>query len=146
MKKRSLFKIFAGLFLIGIVSAGLVFKFVINKPHQDYENTRPAFILSASDLFNSFLTDRPTAEAKYNGQVVLLVGKLDKVENDGSMVTGVFVFNQGMFGDEGIRCSMLPGHAENLNVKAAGSEIKLKGYLAGYNETDVIMESCSIIN
>jgi hypothetical protein len=102
--------------------------------------------VSASELFNNFLSDRQTAEAKYNGQVVLLFGKLDKIENDGSSVTGVFVFNQGIFGDEGIRCAMLPGHAGGLANLAAGSEIRLKGFLTGYNETDVILENCSIIN
>ena len=93
MKRKTIFRILAGMFLIGIVSAGLVYKFVINKPHQDYEKTRPAYIVSALELFNNFLSDRQASEAKYNGQVVLL-----------------------------------------------------KGYLTGYNETDVILESCSFIN
>jgi len=145
MKRKTIIKIFAGLFLVGLISAGLVFKFVINKPHQDYEKSKPEFIVSAAELFDSFRSDREKAEAKYNGQVVLLFGTLDKIENDGSMVTGVFVFNQGMFGDEGIRCSMLPRHAVGLADIPEGSEIRLKGHLTGYNDTDVIMESCSII-
>lgn len=145
MKRKTIIKIFAGLFLLGIISAGLVYKFVINKPHQDYEKARPAFILSAADLFDSFRDDRLNAEEKYNGQVVMLFGKLDKVENDGSLVTGIFVFNQGMFGDEGIRCAMLPNHSEGLANLSQGTEIRLKGYLTGYNETDVILENCSII-
>jgi hypothetical protein len=145
MKRNTIIKIFAGLFLVGIISAGLVYTFVINKPHRDYEKARPAFILSAADLFNSFHSDRQEAESKFNGQVVLLFGKLDKIENDGSLVTGVFVFNQGMFGDEGIRCAMLPDYAAGLTNIPEGSEIRLKGYLTGYNDTDVILENCSII-
>jgi len=145
MKRKTIIRIFAGLFLIGIVSAGLVYKFVINKPHQDYEKARPAYILSAADLFDSFRSDRKLAEDKYNGQVVLVIGKLDKIENDGSLVTGVFVFNQGMFGDEGIRCAMLPDYSDRVANLDKGSEVRLKGYLTGYNETDVILENCSVI-
>ena len=88
---------------------------------------------------------RQDAESKYNGRVVLLSGKLDKVEETDSLVTAVFVFNQGMFGDEGIRCSMLPHHGSKLKSVPFGSEVSIKGYITGYNETDVILEQCSLV-
>jgi hypothetical protein len=50
-----------------------------------------------------------------------------------------------MFGDEGIRCAMLPNHAQNI-ASFIGSDVRLKGYCTGFNETDVIMEKCSIVN
>ena len=145
MKKKNIIIVIAVIFAIGIISAGSVYKFVINKPHQDYEKAKPAYIISAADLFDSYRSDRNLAEKKYNGQVVLLNGIINKVEISDSMVTGVFVFEQGMFGDEGIRCLMLPQHEARLKSYAVGSEIQLKGYLTGYNDTDIILEQCSVI-
>ena len=145
MKKKNLIKAAIALFVIGLVSAGLVYQFVINKPHRNFEKAKPAFIISAADLFDSFRTGREEAEKKYNGQVVMLSGKLDKVETSDETVTGVFVFDQGLFGDEGVRCTMLSNYSSNLKAIPEGSEVQLKGFLTGYNDTDVILEQCSVI-
>ena len=145
MKRKNLLIAALALFFTGIVSAGLVYKFVINKPHQDIEKAKPAYIVSATELFDSFRSERTLAEQKYNGRVVVLSGKLDKIETADELVTGVFVFDQGLFGDEGIRYTMLPDHSSNLKSIPEGSEVQLKGFLTGYNETDVILEQCSVI-
>jgi hypothetical protein len=145
MKRKNILKAGLVLFAIGLVSTVLVYKFVINKPHINYEKARPAFIISAADLYNSFKSDRQQAEQKYNGQVVLINGKLDKIEVSDSLVTGIFVFEQGMFGDEGIRCSMLSNQASNLKAVTEGSEVQIKGFLTGYNDTDIILEESSVI-
>ena len=145
MKTKIIIKSALVLAVVGIISAGLVYKFVINKPHQDVSKARPAHMISAAELFNSFRSDRQVAETKFNGQVVLLNGKLDKLEEAEGMVTGVFVFDQGMFGDEGVRCTMLPGQSENIKNIPQETEIHIKGYLTGYNDTDVILEQCSVI-
>ena len=142
--KRIIFTLVA-LSIVGVVSAGLVYQFVINKPHVNFEKAKPAYIISADDLYNSFKSDRQEAEKKYNGQVVMLTGKLDKIEVADNMATGVFVFEQGMFGDEGIRCSMLLDQVALLKSTPEGSQVRLKGFLTGYNETDVILEQCSIV-
>jgi hypothetical protein len=145
MKRKKILKALVLFFAVGIISAALVYRFVINKPHTDYEKAKPAYIVSASDLFQNFRVSREEAEKKYNGQVVMLTGKIDKIEEADNKVTGVFVFEQGMFGDEGIRCTMLPGYSSSLKSIPEGTDIKLKGYLTGYNETDVILEQCSVI-
>lgn len=145
MKRKTFLKIALGLLVTGIISAALVYQFVINKPHRDFEKAKPSFIVSASDLFESFRADKTLAESKYNGQVVLLSGKLDMVEATDNLVTGVFIFDEGMFGDEGVRCTMLPEHARIMKSLPIGSEVSLKGFLTGYNETDVILEHCSFV-
>lgn len=145
MKKKTFIKIALGIVALGIISAALVYFFVYNKPHPDYEKAKPAHILSAFELFDGYRTDRQQAEEKYNGKVVVISGRLEKIETIESTVTAVFVFDQGMFGDEGVRCVMLPNHAANLQSFHVGSTIQIKGFVTGYNETDVIMESCSLI-
>jgi hypothetical protein len=61
-------------------------------------------------------------------------------------LVGVFIFDEGMFGEEGVRCTMLDSQNEKMDKDHAGTEVRVKGYVTGYNDTDVILEKCSIIN
>jgi len=74
-----------------------------------------------------------------------LTGIPSSIEVGDSLVVVVFVFNTGMFGDEGIRCTMLPNHTENTKSMSLIDKITIKGYCSGYNETDVVLEQCSIV-
>lgn len=139
-------KILLGLVLIGIVSLFLVYKFVYNKEHPDYERIEADFSVNARDLYQDFVSSKENASAKYNGKVIALTGSLSKVEVSDTLVTAVFVFNQGDFGDEGVRCTMLAKFNDEAGKLQPDGEVKIKGYCTGYNETDVILEKCSIIN
>jgi len=77
-------------------------------------------------------------------KVIVISGLVSHLESPENMTIAVFALEQGIFGDEGIRCTMLPNHSENI-LLYAGKEIKIKGYCAGYNDTDVILEKCSIV-
>lgn len=137
-------KIFIGLVLIGIIGAGLGYKFVYNKPHKNYEKATPDYGLTIHELFWEYRDGKQDAEQKYNGKVIVVAGKLDKVETIENLTIAVFSLEEGMFGDEGIRCTMLPKYADNI-ISYTGKNIKIKGYCTGYNDTDVILEKCSII-
>jgi hypothetical protein len=102
--------------------------------------------MAATDLYKEFTADKAGAGTKYNGKVIIVTGNLTKTENTDTLVTSVFVFNQGMFGDEGLRCTMLPKYREQAGKIPPGSEIKIKGYCTGFNDSDVILDKCSIIN
>ncbi len=138
-------KIFLILVALGIFGAGLGYKFVYNKPHTNYEKATADFSLAGSELFSQFKGSTQQASERYTGKVLEISGKLNSVETPDSLTIAVFTLDEGMFGDEGIRCAMLPKHAENIS-QFIGTDVKLKGYCSGYNETDVIMEKCSIIN
>ncbi|MGC8864894.1 MAG: OB-fold protein [Bacteroidales bacterium] len=138
-------KIILILGIVGLVAAFLVYKFVYNKPHTDYAKAKPEVVEEASVCFDEFVNNRTEAEQKYNGKVVQLTGPFTRWEQNDSLLVLVFVFNQGDFGDEGIRCTLLPGiDTASLNVKP-GMQLTVKGLLTGYNETDVILENCSIV-
>jgi hypothetical protein len=139
-------KIIIGLIVIGIIAIFLVYRFVYNKSHPDYENIEASITLNAQDLYQAYKNNTVNASAQYNGKVIALIGKLSKIESADSLVTAVFVFSQGDFGDEGIRCTMLPKFNHEANKLQPDGEIKIKGYCTGYNETDVILEKCSLIN
>ncbi|MEI7898048.1 MAG: hypothetical protein WCJ26_13500 [bacterium] len=139
-------KIVLGLFVIGMIALFFVYKFYYNKSHPDYENAEASFSLNAQDLYQEYKTGKDAASAKYNGKMIALTGKLSKVESADSLVTAVFVFTQGDFGDEGVRCTMLKKFSDAAGKLQPDGEVKVKGYCTGYNETDVVLEKCSIIN
>ncbi|TRZ71276.1 MAG: hypothetical protein D4R97_06945 [Bacteroidetes bacterium] len=138
-------KIILGLAVAGIGAALLIYHFVINKPHPDFEKIKPDYSLNAGAFYNEFKTSKENAHKLYNGKVIEITGKLARVESADTLTIAVFVFNQGMFGDEGIRCTVSKKfNPETKKLKPDGI-IRIKGYCTGFNETDVIMEHCSLI-
>lgn len=131
--------------VIGAIAAAWVYFFVYNKKHPEFEKLKPEFTLEAADLFESYRNDNLAASALYNGKMVAVRGTLSAIEQTDAMTIAVFVIEQGMFGDEGLRVSMLPAHAEKLKAIAPGSPVSIKGYVTGFNESDVVLEHGSII-
>jgi hypothetical protein len=139
------FKIIGALAVIAIIAAVLIYFFVINKPHPDYEKEQAAFTLKANELFEQYRADKTGANEKYTGQVLQVSGMLDKVEALDTISIAVFIFEEGMFGDEGIRCTMLEKYSKQLQAYGLNKAINIKGYCTGYNDTDVILTHCSIV-
>ncbi len=138
-------KIFLAVIIIGIIGVVLVYKFVYNKPHTDYSTANAAYTLNVRELFDAYIASPDTAMKKYNGQIIELKGTPDKIEITDSLVIAVFVFKQGEFGDEGVRCTMLREYNEAAKKQKPGSIIRVKGYCTGFSG-DVILEKCSILN
>jgi hypothetical protein len=138
-------KILLAAFVVGIIGIVLIYVFIYNKPQPNYEKMVPRFRLNAQELFDSFKNNKPSAEKKYNGQLIEINGKLGHVETQDSITIAVFIFGQGMFGDEGIRCMMIPKFNEEAKKLIPEGTTRIKGYCTGYNDTDVILEHCSII-
>ncbi len=138
-------KILIFLIALGAIAAFLVYKFYINKPHPDFEKLNPDYIVSAEELYKEFTTDKNAAEKKYNGKMIQLTGVINKLESNDSLTIAVFVFNEGDFGDEGIRCTMLPKYSNDISIFNLKMPITLKAYCSGYNDTDIILENGSII-
>jgi len=137
--------ILTGLVFTGFIAALIVVIFVYNKPHPDYEKIDAEYTLTAADLYQAYIANKTGAGIKYSGKVIAINGKLSKVENAGSMTICVFAFNKGMFGDEGLRCTMLPKFREQANIFKPGSAVTIKGYCSGFTDTDVILDKCSIV-
>jgi type II secretory pathway pseudopilin PulG len=129
---------------LGIIAAILVYVFVYNKPHRNYEKAKADYTLDASALYSAYTGNKEEANQKYNAKVLQINGMLNKIEEADSLVIAVFVFNQGMFGDEGIRCTLLPKFNQRLKSTGLNTKITLKGLCTGFNDTDIILEKCSI--
>ena len=138
-------KILVGVIIFGAIGAYAGYTFVYNKAHTDFEIANADFSMTARQLFDDFRNNTETAGAKYNGKVIEISGTINSVEKADSLIIAVFAFEQGMFGAEGVRVSMLPNHAESLQKHPLASALKLKGFCPGYNGTDVIIESGSLV-
>lgn len=138
-------KILLFLALLGVLAGLYVWFYVYNKPHRDYAAASPERFVDAETLFYDFRQDKTLGDSLYTGLVLQLSGSLAKIEDLDTTAIVVFVFEQGMFGDEGVRCIFIPGYHNGLSAYSPGDEITIKGYCTGYNETDVIVEKSTIV-
>lgn len=138
-------KIFTVLLVVGIIAAFLIYKLIYNKPHPDYERTDADYALTVTSMYQEFIDNKADAGKKYNGKVIAISGKLSKVETTDSLTICVFVLNQGLYGDEGVRCTMSKNFSEQAKKFQPDGEVKLKGLCTGFNDTDVILDKCSIV-
>ncbi len=138
-------KISLAIVAVAIISSLAVYKFYINKPHKDIEHATPDFTLNSMKLYKEYTANKKHSDSLYNGKVIELSGKVDKIEVTDSMVIAVFVFSKGDFGDEGIRCTMLPKFNEDAKKIMPGTTVNVKGACSGFNDSDVILEKCSLI-
>lgn len=144
--KKKLFIFAAILAGIGLIAGTFVYIFVYNKPHTDYSKASPDYVLNAAELFEEYRTNPDVSAKKYNGKVLVVTGDLNAVEQPDSLTIAVFGFEEGLFGSEGVRCTMIPEHAGELINTAPGTNLSIKGFCTGYNDSDVILEHCSISN
>lgn len=142
---KKLLKVIGILAVVGVIGASYVWFFVYNKPHRNYEKANADYELAASDCYQHFVKNSDEA-SDYTGKVLQVYGKPSNIENNDSLVVVTFVFNKGMFGDEGIRCTMLPKYNEKALALSLSEGVNIKGFCSGYNETDVILEHCSFVN
>lgn len=139
---KKLAKVIGIIAILGIMALAYGWFFIYNKPHINYEKAKAEVVTTSEACYQSF-----TAESTiYLGKIIQLSGHPTSVENQDSLVVVVFAFNKGMFGDEGIRCTMLPKYNKAALALTSSNEIEIKGKCQGYNGTDVILEHCSIIN
>jgi hypothetical protein len=139
-------KIVIILIILGAVSAAGVYFFIINKPHPDFEKMSPQYSLVGQELFNSYKTHKAVAESKFNGKLLEISGPVSAIETTDSLVIVVMAFGEGDFGTEGIRCTVLKKYQDDAKRLVSGGNIRIKGFCTGYNDTDVILEQCSLIS
>jgi len=137
--------IIGSLAILGIIAAILVYFFVYNKQQPDYAVADPDYTLSGTELFEAFKADPVAAGEKYNGKVLALQGILNSVERTDSLTIAVFAIEEGMFGDEGIRFAFIPKYADEILSTPPQTQVTIKGFCTGFNDTDVIMEHCSLV-
>ncbi|MDR4988881.1 MAG: hypothetical protein RG741_08610 [Bacteroidales bacterium] len=129
--------------MTGIVAAAALYFLVYNKPHPDYEKAKPDYVLSAEAFYRSFVDDEMAANSKFTGSIVVIDGQLAEVEQLDDLVIVTFVFDEGFFGGEGVRCTMLERHHATALELVPGQQVTIKGLCTGFTGSDVILEHCS---
>lgn len=130
------------LFALAILVVAYIWFFVYNKPHRNFEKARPDLTMSARQCYNEFSQNKIHA----GGKVLEIYGIPSSVQNSDSLVVVVFAFKQGMFGSNGIRCTMLADNQKKALALSTSDTTYIKGFCDGYNGSDVILEDCSIIH
>jgi len=143
LKMKKWMKILAVLAVIGIAAASYVYVCVYNKAHPDYAQLEPEHSISTKACFETFRNNETEANQNFVGKMIQLSGTLDQIEYVDNQIIFYFIFSEGMFGNEGVRVSMLQN--EQLSEITTGQNITLKGFCTGYNQTDVVLEHGSII-
>lgn len=130
------------LFALGILSAAYIWFFVYNKPHRNFEKAKADVTLSARQCYNEFTQKK----IHYGGKVLEIYGVPSSVQKSDSLVVVVFAFKKGMFGNNGIRCTMLADNQKKALALSTSDTAYIKGFCDGYNGSDVILEDCSIVH
>jgi hypothetical protein len=142
---KKLLKIGLVLIAAGLITAALVWKFYVNKPHDDIEKATPDYALSAQELWKQYTGNFRTADSIYTGKVIELSGTVNRTEKSDSLVYAVFVMEvDSLFGDKSVRCEMLGKYNSEALAIAAGTPVKIKGFCTGFDQTDVKFNKCSI--
>jgi hypothetical protein len=134
------------LLTIAIAFAVAIYFFVYNKPHTDYQKALADLELNATDLYYAFIEDEKAASEAYIGKILQIEGTAGYYEELETMVIVGFVFQDGMFGPEGIRCIMLENQDLHASYIQPGSNVIIKGLCTGFSGHDVILEHCSLVN
>ncbi len=131
---------------LGLIAAALVWKFYVNKPHEDIEKATPAFSLATEQIWQEFTTDSQKSSSLYNNKVIELTGKMSRVISGDSLVSVVFDMEvDSLFGNKSISCEMLQKNNDEAKALAPGSPVTIKGFCTGYDETDIKLNKCSIV-
>jgi DNA/RNA endonuclease YhcR with UshA esterase domain len=138
---KTFLKIILILFAILLIAALSFYFFVYNKPHVDYLQSEVEIEIHATELFLEYVSNPLAAAKKYNGKVLLVTGTVNQIEQADELMIAVMVLDDGFFGPEGVRFSLLEKQKEKIKI---GELISLKGFCTGYTGSDVILEHVSV--
>jgi hypothetical protein len=143
---KKIFRIILILAAIGLIVAALVWKFYVNKPHDDIEKATPAYTLTTEEIWGKYNADRKMADSLYNDKVIEVSGNLSRIDKNDSLVSVIFVMAaDSMFGDKTIACQMYKKHNEEASTLKADTKVKIKGVCIGFDDTDIKFNKCSIV-
>lgn len=146
MKKKWII-IIAGIVVVGLALAIIGYNYVF-QGQPDFADMEPEHKIRAKRLYTDFTENTELATERYvgsQGKMIQIEGPISKVELVDTIAVIVYSYNEGMFGDEGIRVTMLPQFTDEAKRLSKLKPVKVKGLCTGYNGTDVIMIHGSLV-
>ena len=139
------------LFVIGIVVALLIFKFVINKPTANLKNSTADYNFTASAFLNQLATADSNGIKKYNDKVIQITGLVKAVtpNDSATMVT------LGDSTTNTIQCQIDTRNNETAKLIQPNTTVVIKGKMAGVAKEDdpmlaelginVVLNTCTLV-
>jgi len=137
MKKR---KLFFSLVIVCLVLIGATAFYWYQKPRASLTNVKPAYSLSAKDLYAAFQQDEKKANQQFLEKVIEVTGTVDNMQLTDSTVSVQLVADDM----GGINCSVRKNKDHGEAMPAKGSAVKVKGRCVGFlmdvNLVDAVIE------
>lgn len=124
--------------LLAIVGTAVGFM-IYNKPHQDMQSAKSDFQMTATELFDYFESDEPTANKKYLDKVIEINGTVQLVSKDEDGMTAITLDAGGMLG--GVICKLDDLTQHKRSQFEIGESVHFKGICTGML-MDVILVRC----
>jgi len=138
-------KIFLIIVALGLVTGLATVYYLFNMPHRDVEKEKPAFVMTASDLYTEYSGDETKSNIKFGDQVIQVTGNIAELSIEAYQVS--ITLNDEM---EGVNCALdslsIQQNKELINHLSLGDSITLKGKCDGFDMImGVVLTRCYII-
>jgi hypothetical protein len=134
-------KILLVLFLIGIICAIAVWKYVFIKADVTVGSKKADVSIEASALLKKFEMNEDSANSLYLNKVLLVTGTVDNLTRNDQ---GVSVYLKNKEDAAGVMCGFDMTAIDTTVIKP-GIKINVKGVCSGYNIDDVGLSKCSLV-
>lgn len=130
---------------IGIAGGLSTIYYVFNKPHRDVEGEKPAFTMTAINLFEEYNSNEEAGNLKFLNKVIQVTGDIVDISNEGYEVS--IILSDEM---EGVNCLLdsmeIVNNKTEINTLKTGDNITLKGKCDGFDMImGVVLTRCYII-
>ena len=138
MQKKML--VFAGIVLCLLILAATGF-YWYQKPRASLANVRPAYTISAKELYNAFQQNEQKANQQYMGKVIQVKGAVDNVQVTDSTLSILLIAPDEM---GGVNCNIAKSKKGQQALPTKGAVIQVKGKCVGFlmdvNLVDAVIE------
>lgn len=132
-------KLFILIIIIATLVVGGVGLYLFNKKVGGLEKVKADYTIAATMIYNAFETQETEANKKYLDKILIVEGRVEKVEIDKEYSSIILKADSALGG--GINCSF----NHQVEGVSKGDVISIKGRCQGYL-MDVVLTNCNIEN
>lgn len=114
-------------------------------PEEKLKSAKWDDVVSSITMFNEFGSNEVAASAKYTGKTVMVEGTVFSVEK-GQFLSADKIILTGPFEQQGVRCAVSGGNADELKKVRSGSWVRLQGTCNGKAPSGIVeMSGCVFV-
>ncbi len=110
---------------------------------QQVQSEDPSYMLSADQLYSEYNNNEVAADAKYKGEVVVVVGIVQDIGKDILGNACVVIGGSGFL--DGVQCTFAEGEESSIASLSKGQRVQVKGEVAG-KMGNVLLEKCRLLH